>query len=302
MGYALLWIPATLVAAAAQTARNAMQRRLTELIGTVGATQVRFLYGLPFAILFLGVVLLASGEHLPGGGAAFAGYLALGAGTQIAATVLMLAAMSGRSFSVVTALLKTEPVLLAIGGFLVLGDRLSPLATLGIAVATGGVLTVSWSPRTAGDVAGAGWRPILLGIAAGGLFAFSAIGFRGAILALDGGSFLVRASTALAGGLALQTFALALWLGAFDRRAFAASLREWRSSLLAGFAGAFASQFWFIGFALTAAANVRTLALVEVIMALAVSRRFLAQSTSRRELAGLGLITGGVLALLLGQA
>jgi len=53
MSLSLLWIPATLAAAGAQTARNAMQRRLTETIGTVGATQVRFLYGFPFALLFL---------------------------------------------------------------------------------------------------------------------------------------------------------------------------------------------------------------------------------------------------------
>ena len=37
--------------------------------------------------------------------------------------------------------------------------------------------------------------------------------------------------------------------------------------MLAGFMGAFASQFWFLAFALTAAANVRTLALVEVLFA-----------------------------------
>ena len=34
----LLWIPFTLLAAAGQTARNAMQRELTAVLGTVGAT------------------------------------------------------------------------------------------------------------------------------------------------------------------------------------------------------------------------------------------------------------------------
>ena len=41
--------------------------------------------------------------------------------------------------------------------------------------------------------------------------------------------------------------------------------------MLAGFMGAFASQFWFLALALTAAANVRTLALVEVLFAQAVA-------------------------------
>ncbi|MFL5112714.1 MAG: EamA family transporter, partial [Microvirga sp.] len=74
--------------------------------------------------------------------------------------------------------------------------------------------------------------------------------------------------------------------------------REWRSSLFAGFLGALASQFWFIGFALTAAANVRTLALVEVLMAQAVSHRLLAEGTTRRELLGIALIVAGVALLL----
>ena len=49
----MLWAVFTLIAAAAQTARNAMQRELTATLGTVGATHVRFLFGFPFALLFL---------------------------------------------------------------------------------------------------------------------------------------------------------------------------------------------------------------------------------------------------------
>ena len=51
-----LWIPVTVWAALAQTLRNAAQRHLTAELGTLGATLVRFLYGLPFAgIWFVGV-------------------------------------------------------------------------------------------------------------------------------------------------------------------------------------------------------------------------------------------------------
>src|SRR5919112_3465334 len=105
-----LWIPATLAAAMAQTARNAMQRHLTETLGTVGATQVRFLYGFPFALLFLPLVLLVTGEALPSPNAGFMGFVTMGAVTQVAATALMLAAMRERSFPLVTAYIKTEPV------------------------------------------------------------------------------------------------------------------------------------------------------------------------------------------------
>lgn len=297
----LLWIPATLVAAAAQTARNATQRRLIEEIGTAGATQVRFLYGFPFALVALPLVLAVSGEALPRGGPGFAMFLLVGAAAQIVATALMLAAMRERSFSVVTALMKTEPVQVALFGFAVLGDRLPLTAVGAIVVATTGVLLVSGRGGAA-EMARSGPRPIALGIASGAFFALAAVGFRGAILALDSGSFVVRATTTLAWGLGTQTAILLAWLAAFDRGALVGSLVAWRSSLVAGFLGALASQFWFIGFALTAAANVRTLALVEVVMAQAVSHRLLGQAVSRRELAGMALITVGVGLLLVTSA
>ena len=54
----LLWVPFTLLAAAGQTARNAMQRELTAALRTAGPTHVRFLFGVPFALLFLPFAVL----------------------------------------------------------------------------------------------------------------------------------------------------------------------------------------------------------------------------------------------------
>ena len=67
----MLWALFTLIAAAAQTARNAMQRELTATLGTVGATHVRFLFGFPFALLFLAGVLIVIGAPLPRPGLAY---------------------------------------------------------------------------------------------------------------------------------------------------------------------------------------------------------------------------------------
>jgi drug/metabolite transporter (DMT)-like permease len=294
-----LWIPATLAAAAAQTARNATQRTLTRTIGTVGATQVRFLYGFPFSLLFLVGVLGVTGEQLPAPQASFAAYLILGAVAQILATALMLAAMRERSFSVVTALIKTEPVQTAIFGLALLGDPLTLPLLAAIVVATAGVVLMSINAGAKASTLSAG--PVVMGIGAGALFALAAIGFRGAILELPAGSFLIRATTTLVWGLGAQTLILVLWLAVFDRAALWGSLKAWRPSLGAGFLGALASQFWFIGFSLTSAANVRTLALVEVLMAQAISRRLFRQETSARELLGMGLIIVGVVLLLVAQ-
>jgi drug/metabolite transporter (DMT)-like permease len=296
-----LWIPVTLAAALAQTGRNAAQRGLTERLGTLGATNVRFLFGLPFACAFLGLALWLSGTPpLPLTPRAL-GFTALGAAAQITATALMLQAMRHRGFGIVTAWLKVEPVLVALTGWAVL-DEPPTLPMLGaIAVSIGGVLVMTLKPGQ-GRAMLSGLGPAALGLAAGLCFGLSAIGFRGAITALPEGTFLIRALTILALSLALQTAALGLWLAFRDRPALTGSFRAFGPSLAAGFLGALASAFWFTGFALTTAANVRTLALVEVIFALLLARVAFGQRTSPRELLGLAILLAGVALLLRSQS
>ncbi|WP_204335953.1 hypothetical protein, partial [Klebsiella pneumoniae] len=76
---------------------------LTGTLGTIGATHVRFLYGFPFSLIFLGLVKLA----VPNAGiplhTTFFAWTLAGALAQIGATALMLAAMQERSFVVTTA-------------------------------------------------------------------------------------------------------------------------------------------------------------------------------------------------------
>jgi len=77
----------------------------------------------------------------------------------------------------------------------------------------------------------------------------------------------VAAAQELALALSLQTLAILTWLALADRVGLLAIIREWRSSLSAGFTGACATLFWFSAFALETAARVRTLGPVEVIFA-----------------------------------
>lgn len=288
-----LWAVFTVVAAAAQTARNAMQRGLTERLGTIGATHVRFLYGFPFAVLFYLAVRAAVPGTVPGVSGFFFAWTAMGALAQIGATALMLAAMRERSFVVTTAYTKTEPVLVALFGVVLLGDHLSVWAWLAILVATSGILLMSWRPG-----AEAGLRPAALGIASAALFGIAAVGFRGGIRALEADSFILGATTTLVWGLGFQALVLTAWLAVTDRPALAAILSAWRPSVFAGFLGAFASQFWFLAFALETVAKVRTLALVEVLFAGLVSGAIIRQATSPRDGLGILLIVAGVALLL----
>jgi drug/metabolite transporter (DMT)-like permease len=283
-----LWVVFTLCGAVGQVARNAMQRGLTPQLGPLGATLVRFLFGFPFALLFLAVVLTVTQAPLPAFGRDFALWLLAGALTQIGGTALMLAAMEQRSFVVVTAYLKTEPVLVALMGLTFLHDPLTPLMALAITLAMVGVLTVS----VKADTLRGGAKPAFQGIASAALFGASAVGYRGAILSLHSG-FVVASTVSLAAGLTLQTVLLMAWLLLFDRGTLKALARLWRPSLMAGFTGAAASQFWFLAFALATAASVRTLALVEVLFALALTRFAFKQKTTMREAVGILLLLAG---------
>ncbi len=287
----MLWAVFTLIAAAAQTARNAMQRELTATLGTVGATHVRFLFGFPFALLFLASVLIVTGEALPKLPGVFWPWVIVGAFTQIAATATMLSVMGERSFVVAYAYIKTEPVHVALFGLIFLGDKITPFSAIAILLATAGVIVISLK-------GGIGERPTMrstvIGLVSGALFGLSAIGYRGAILSLQLPDFVLAATYTVAIGLVIQAATLSLYLALRDPKVLRAIVGAWRPSLLAGFMGAFASEFWFLAFAITTAANVRTLALVEVVFAQGVTRFVFKQPTTRREALGVALVVIGV--------
>jgi drug/metabolite transporter (DMT)-like permease len=289
-----LWAVFTIIAAAAQTVRNAAQRELTGTLGTVGATHVRFLFGCPFALLILAGVVV-TGAVLPQPGVVFWPWVLVGALMQIAATALMLAAMEERSFVVAIAYIKTEPIQVALFGLVVLGDRVTVGMAAAILIATAGVIVMSLK---AGARGGGGSRATVLGLSAGACFALSAIGFRGAILSLHDPDYLMAATFTVTVGLVIQAGLLSLYLAFRNRAVLAAIVKSWRPSLFAGFMGATASQFWFLAFALATAASVRTLALVEVLFAQAISRFVFKQPVSAREGIGIVMIVIGVVLLM----
>ncbi|MGD9802934.1 MAG: EamA/RhaT family transporter [Hyphomicrobiaceae bacterium] len=291
-----LWAVFTILAAGGQTLRNAMQRDLTVTIGTIGATHVRFLFGLPFALIFLAIVLSSTGASFPTLSTRMLIWTFAGAATQIAATAMLLAAMRDKSFVLITALNKIEPVHVALFGLVFLGDHLTLPLGIAIVTATLGVVIMSW-PR-GGAAEALGVKPIVLGIAAGAMFGASAVGYRGGILTLNHPNFVVGATTTLVTGLLMQVAFLTTYLAIFDRKTMNALIAAWRPSLLAGFMGAFASEMWFLAFALTTAAKVRTLALVEIFFAGLVSRNMFREGVASREGLGIVLIIIGVIILL----
>ena len=105
---------------------------------------------------------------------------------------------------------------------------------------------------------------------------------------------MTAASYTLVFGLFVQTLVLTIYLLARAPDVLRKILGLWKPSIFAGFMGAFASQFWFLAFALTAAANVRTLALIEVLFAQGVAYFSFKQPILAARVAGIALIVIGV--------
>ncbi|MGD1017461.1 MAG: EamA/RhaT family transporter [Roseiarcus sp.] len=292
-----LWAVFTLIASAAQTLRNAMQRELIGALGAVGAAQVRFLFGLPFAVLFLAGVRVSTGIALPALSPSTLAWTVLGALAQIAATALMLAAMRQRSFVVVVAFTKTEAAQVALFALIFLGETPTAKLVGAIALATAGVFLMSASGA---DEALPSGRPAAMGLAAAAFFAVAAIAFRAGVTTVATPSIAIAASTILVVGLAIQTAVLLAYMAAFDRAGLAAIFALWRASLFAGFMGALASQFWFLAFALTDAARVRTLALIEVPFAQVASLRLFREAPTLSEWLGMALIVAAAAVLING--
>jgi drug/metabolite transporter (DMT)-like permease len=256
---------------------------------------VRFLFGFPFALLALALIVLLTGYALPTPNAQFWAWNVMGALSQILATGLMLAAMGERSFVVTIAYTKTEPIQVALFGLIFLGEHVTVPLAVAILLATAGVMVMSWKAGAAG---GNTLRPALLGLGSGAMFAMSAVGYRGAIRSLEGTAYFVTSSYTLAIALVMQAALLSAYLAIRERAVLVAIVRAWKPSLFAGFMGAFASSFWFAAFALATAASVRTLALIEVLFAQAVSVVVFRQAVSTRDIVGVVLVVVGVALLL----
>ena len=163
MAFGAVWVPVTLLASSAQTLRNAMQRDLIGALGAVGAAQVRFLFGLPFAVLFLAGMLAATGLGAPRLTALNLAWTAFGAISQVIATAMMLAAMRTKSFVVAVAYTKTEAAQIALFGLVALNDPPTAALIAAIALATIGVALMAVRSRKelAGRLAVGGARAFL---------------------------------------------------------------------------------------------------------------------------------------------
>jgi len=294
-----LWIPVTIAAATAQTVRFMLQKHLQSTrLSTAGSTLSRFLYSAPLVAVLIIAYAHLSGQSLPGTNTRFWAFAMVGGLCQVLATLCVVAMFRSRNFAVGLTFKSTEVLLSGLTGLILLGDRLSQGGTAAIALGFVGVVLLSDPPGVSGK-----WldrvmnRAAGLGLLSGALFAVSAVGYRGASLALASGDVALRAGATLAVVTASQTLGMLGWMAWRDRAQIGAVLRAWRTAGLIGLTSMIGSFCWFYAFTLTNAAYVKTVGQIELVLALLASVLFFREKITRREVFGIAILLASILIL-----
>ena len=299
-----IWIPISVAAALFQCWRTAMQQKLRGLLSVNGTGFVRYLYGMPTALVLLLIGLYVTGAPVPKPNVLFLVYCALGGIGQILATNLLIMSFGYRNFAVGTAYSKTETVQSAILAFFLLHETLRPLAIGGMGVGLVGVMTLS--------LAGRGFKPrdllqatvqpaALCGLGAGLVFAFTTVFVKFANQALPDPNLVIRA---LFGLVVTNTMQIAMQGGYLlwrEPQELKNSFTSWRSSMWVGTLSGMGSACWFTGFAIAPIAMVRAVGQVEMVFTLLFSRFYLKEVLKPGDVAGLALVIFGVLLVILSR-
>ncbi|MEM6463186.1 MAG: DMT family transporter [Pseudomonadota bacterium] len=297
-----LWIPITIASAFLQNIRSAMQKHLKGVMGTTGATFVRFGFGIPFALFFVALLHFGFGMEIPAWNRAFVFWAVVGGVAQIAATMLLVYLFSFRNFTVGTAYSRTEPAQAALFGLLFLGERVTVGSLFAIAISVIGVMLISVARSAVSSrslVTSVLSRTALIGLASGTGFGIAAVAYRAASLSLGGPNFMMQAAVTLAFVIVFQTVVMLAWMVLRDRQEIVRVARAWKPAFIVGAAGASASFGWFMAMTLQQAAYVKVLAQVEIIFTFASSVLIFRETVNRLEILGTLLIVAGVIVLVL---
>ncbi|MED5531692.1 MAG: EamA family transporter [Pseudomonadota bacterium] len=287
------WVAFAISAAFMQNIRAMTQRQLAERLDTLSATYARFLFASPISALFLVSLLYRPGVSFPIFDLTFILYGILGGISQILATVLLIYLYSLRNFAVGSAFKKTESLQAAFIGFLIAGDLISITGFFALGLGLLGVLLLAKSPISYNFIN----VPAFLGLFCGTLFAASAVFYRSSILSLDGGDYLIKATLTLTFVLIFQSFRMGVYLEIRKPGTLSKILKFWPFVLLASFAGALASLFWFSAFALQNAAYVKAVGQIELLFSLLASVLFFKERVRIQEILGIIFVALSILIL-----
>lgn len=296
-----LWVAITLAAALFQTIRTALQKNLKLNLSTNGVTFTRFLYGLPWAIAYIFLLLNLLELSLPASNWVFWIFAFIAAISQIIATSLLIHLFSLKNFMVSTAYTKTEAMQAAIFGLLFFNESLSLMAVLAITVSIIGTLLISISHTSLNLRAlifAIGSRHALIGLLAGAAFAITSLCLRKASLSLPSSSFLLQAGVTLVVVICLQTLLMTVYFVFREKEQLKLIMQQWKKASLVGLTSVIGSGGWYTAYTLANAAYVKTVGQVQMIFTVLVSLFIFKETINRYEYYGMALIVAGVILLL----
>ena len=299
-----LWVIATIFAAITQTIRSAIQRQMQPILGDDGASYIRFLYALPFALLMLYGYGVFAGVGLPDTNWQFWLWVNIAALTQILFTVLLIRMFSRRSFAAGTAFSKTEVLQAAILEIIILGVMVSLLTGFAIVLGVVAVILLSFakSAKTPQAIlASLVSRSSLIGLGSGTFLGLCTVSYKVAAVSLTGSDLFMR--VLYTGGVAtlIQVVVMGAWMAFFTRQQFIASFVHWRGSIWAGFFGALSTVGWFTAFVLQSVAAVRAVGQIELLITLAISIFWFKEQSNRLEVFAIVMLTISIIMVLLGS-
>ncbi|TNE39482.1 MAG: hypothetical protein EP348_03395 [Alphaproteobacteria bacterium] len=296
------WIPITIAAAFCQNVRTALQKSLKSRLSTGGATYVRFLFGAPFALIYILLLGRFSGLEMPAPNDEFALWAAIGGLAQILATGLLVSLFSLKNFAVGTTYSKTETVQAAIFGIVILGEHVGLGGYLAIAISFVGILLISMSSSafTFRDFF-SGWtsKAAGYGLLSGAFFGVSAVSYRAASLSLGTEGAVIQAAFTLVCVLFFQTIVMSVYLPIREPGEITKVFKAWRVAIFVGLAGMMGSVGWFTAMTLQNAAYVRALGQIELVFTFTASYFFFKEKTTKLEAVGILLIIAGIVVLVL---
>lgn len=297
------WVLVSVFAAFMQNLRFMLQKHLKSTrLSTGGATFSRFLFSAPLVAVMLWIYLSWTGHGFPELTMRFFTFATVGGITQIIATACVVALFAQRNFTVGIALKKSEVILTALVGLVVLGEAVSVWGVIAIAIGFVGVILLSDPPDRTVDTsirqrlfnAASGY-----GLASGLFFGFSAIGYRGASLEVASEDPLMRAMVTLSFVTAWQVLVMLVWLRAREAGEISRVIGSWRVSSLVGITSMLGSLGWFTAFTLQNAAYVKAVGQIELVFTFLASYFVFKEKSSAREVIGILLLVASILVLVI---
>lgn len=296
-----LWIIATLCAASFQTIRFTLQKILADgNLSPLGATYSRFIFAAPWIVLFSLIFLLLTNVSIPDLESQFLLFAVWGGLAQILATVCVILVFKSRNFAVGITLKKTEVILTALVGLILIGEGVSTISMFLICLGGAGVFflskKVSSVDRSNFSILN---KSSVYGLLSGLLFAISAVCYRSATLSVVSDLVYLRAGFTLLIVILSQSFVMTIWLALFEPGQIKLVWLERKKGFWVGVTSLGGSFFWFTAFTLQNAAYVKAVGQIELIFSLLITTLFFKERILNREILGMLLIGISALGLIL---